>query len=75
MAKSILATLTIMFATAACASTETKDNAARSATDEAAYQQCLQDNMAASIAWEMIEQNCREQVGGEEADPLDVLEE
>ncbi len=41
------------------------------AEQQAAYDQCLQDNMAVAIAWEMIEQSCREEVGGN-ADPLDL---
>ena len=34
--------------------------------DEAAYQTCLQENMAAAVAWEMIEESCRKQVAGED---------
>ncbi len=29
---------------------------------EAAYQQCLQENMAVATAWEAIEQSCRERM-------------
>lgn len=28
---------------------------------EKIYQQCLEDSMAMAVAWEMIEQSCREQ--------------
>lgn len=50
-------------ATAACA---THERTAR----EAAYQQCLEDNMAAAMAWEAIEQSCRERVNADD-NPLD----
>jgi hypothetical protein len=41
-----------------------EDAAAR----EAAYQQCLQDNMAVAMAWQAIEAMCREKTGTD--DPL-----
>ncbi len=40
---------------------------------EAAYQACLERNQAVAIAWEMIEQSCREEVGME-GDPLALPE-
>ena len=45
---------------------------APSGTDEeqAAYEQCLQDNMAVAIAWEIIEQRCAASVSPA-PDPLD----
>ncbi|MGD2132711.1 MAG: hypothetical protein PVI23_07955 [Maricaulaceae bacterium] len=35
----------------------------------AAYDQCLQDNMAVATAWELIEESCRREVL-EDPDPL-----
>ena len=67
MSKAIVATLFFSLA-AACANTGR--DAAWSAENEAAYQQCLQDNMAAAVAWEMIEQDCRKAAGGEDSDAL-----
>lgn len=42
-------------------------------TDEerAAYEQCLQDNMAVSVAWEVIEAQCAAAVD-DESDPLNA---
>lgn len=42
-------------------------------TDEerAAYEKCLEDNMAMSVAWEVIEAQCAASVAGEK-DPLDA---
>ena len=40
---------------------------------EAAYQACLERNQAVAMAWEAIEQSCREEVGLE-GDPLDLPE-
>lgn len=40
---------------------------------EAAYQACLERNQAVAMAWEMIEQSCREEVGME-GDPLTLPE-
>lgn len=37
---------------------------------QAAYQQCLEDNMAVAMAWEAIEEMCRERTSGEDT-PLD----
>jgi len=48
-----------------CASQPVKQEAGLTAEQQAAYDQCLQDNMAAAMAWEMIEQSCREQAGME----------
>lgn len=66
-----LARLASLLAIAAfgCA-TDASSDAAR----EAAYQQCLKDNMAVAMAWEMIEASCREETGGGE-DPLGAKKE
>ena len=32
--------------------------------EQAAYEQCLRDHMAAATSWDMIEQNCRESATG-----------
>ncbi|MEX0643885.1 MAG: hypothetical protein WD076_01135 [Parvularculaceae bacterium] len=53
-----------------CATDASKDEAAR----EAAYQQCLKDNMAVAMAWEAIEARCRDETGGGE-DPLGADEQ
>ncbi len=53
----------------ACAHAPVNGKGEWSEAQQAAYEQCLEDNMAAAVAWEMIEQSCREQVEGE-ADPL-----
>ncbi len=49
---------------AGCASTTENPTPQPSKTDpiEQAYQECLQENMAVSMAWEAIEQMCRDQV-------------
>lgn len=47
-----------------------KEAAAR----EAAYQQCLRDNMAVAMAWEAIEARCRDETGAE-GDPIGAKEE
>jgi len=57
-----------------CASQPVKQEAVWTAEQQTAYDQCLQDNMAAAMAWEMIEQSCREQTGAE-GDPLGVRAE
>jgi PBP1b-binding outer membrane lipoprotein LpoB len=57
------------FALAACASTPQPD--AEAAAREAAYQQCLQENMAIAMAWEAIETMCRERTSAD-SDPLDL---
>lgn len=44
------------------------------AEQEAAYQQCLQDNMAVAMAWEIIEQTCLEEARGD-AKPLQEPEQ
>lgn len=53
----------------ACA-TAPEDDAAAQARD-AAYQQCLEDSMAVAMAWEAIEEMCRERTEAE-GDPLDL---
>ncbi|GEM_PF-4712700 len=57
----------ILFFAASCATGET----APVENDDAAYQQCLRDNMAAAVAWEMIEDMCRKQASGAGAPPLE----
>jgi len=57
------AALAAMLALAACA-TPAQD------ARQAAYQQCLEDNMAVAMAWEAIEEMCRERTSGEDT-PLD----
>ncbi len=57
------AALAATLALAACA---TEQDAAR----EAAYQQCLEDNMAVAMAWEAIEEMCRKRTSGKDH-PLD----
>lgn len=59
------AALAALLILAACAST-----AAAEAAREAAYRQCLEDNMAVATAWEAIEQSCRERANGDDH-PLD----
>ena len=46
--------------TGACA-TQPPLAAGWSSEKEKIYQQCLEDSMAMAVAWEMIEQSCREQ--------------
>lgn len=46
------------------------DAPSRTDEEQAAYEQCLQDNMAVSVAWEVIEQQCAASVSSE-SDPLD----
>ena len=57
------AALAAMLALASCA---TPDDGAR----QGAYQQCLEDSMAVAMAWEAIEEMCRERTSGEDH-PLD----
>lgn len=59
------AALAALLALAACASSSAADQAR-----EAAYQQCLEDNMAVAMAWKAIEQSCRERTSGDDH-PLD----
>lgn len=59
------AALAAMLALVACASTSAADPAR-----EAVYRQCLADNMAVAMAWEAIEQSCRERTSGGDR-PLD----
>lgn len=54
------------FSLAACASRPDAD----AVQHEAAYRQCLEDNMAAAMAWEAIERMCRERTSAENH-PLD----
>ncbi|MBL4664608.1 MAG: hypothetical protein JKY23_01395 [Nitrospinaceae bacterium] len=54
----------LSMAVSSCASIDDGANAVWTSEAEAAYQQCLQDNMAVATAWEMIEQSCRERVAG-----------
>jgi hypothetical protein len=49
---------------AGCAS----DGGEAAAEREAAYQQCLKDSMAVAMAWEAIEEMCRERTDAD--DPL-----
>ena len=37
---------------------------------EAAYEKCLQENMAVATAWELIEEQCRKAVMSDSDDPL-----
>jgi hypothetical protein len=60
-----LAAIAALLILAACAST-----AAADAAREAAYRQCLEDNMAVATAWKAIEQSCRERANGDDH-PLD----
>ncbi len=72
MRRSIIV-LAAMAASSACSSTDqgANDNG-WTAEQQAAYDQCLQDNMAVSVAWEMIEQSCRDEVDGKKG-PADLL--
>lgn len=62
--------LAAIAALAACASRPDAAPNADTAAQEAAYQQCLRDNMAVAMAWEAIEEMCRERTSGEDH-PLD----
>ena len=53
-----------------CAQLSEADGKSRTDKEQAAYEQCLQDNMAVSIAWEIIEQQCAASVSPH-SDPLD----
>ena len=63
------AAISMAILTAGCASADQAPAEEWTTEDEAAYQQCLKDNMAASVAWEMIEQSCRDQVEGKDGPP------
>ena len=65
-----LSLLAAIAALAACASRPDAKPEADTAAQEAAYQQCLQDNMAVAMAWEAVEEMCRERTSGEDH-PLD----
>lgn len=56
---------------AACATTEAPAEDAEAQAREAAYQQCLHDSMAVAMAWEAIEEMCRERTEAD-GDPLDL---
>lgn len=43
----------------------------RTDEEQAAYEQCLRDNMAVATAWEVIEQQCAASVSSQ-GDPLDM---
>ncbi len=51
----------IAFGVLGCATDASKTEAAR----EAAYEQCLRDSMAVAMAWEAIEERCRDEAGTE----------
>lgn len=69
-----LTALALVLLAVACARAETPTAATESqlqpeslpegltAKQQAAYEQCLHDNMAVATAWEMIEQGCLEEV-------------
>jgi hypothetical protein len=64
----------IALASLGCATDAPRDASEDAATREAAYQQCLRDNMAVAMAWEAIEARCREETGGG-LDPIGVEED
>ena len=41
-----------------------------SADQQAAYDRCLEENMAVATAWEIIEQQCRDRIDGGQGNPL-----
>ena len=53
-----------------CAQLSEADGKSWTDEEQAAYEQCLQDNMAVSIAWEIIEQQCAASVSPQDG-PLD----
>lgn len=51
--------------------TDTDTGTGRTDEEQAAWEQCLRDNMAVAIAWEIIEQQCAASVSPQ-SDPLDM---
>lgn len=51
--------------------TGTDTGTGRTDEEQAAYEQCLRDNMAVATAWEVIEQQCAASVSPQ-SDPLDM---
>ena len=67
------AALAAMLALAACATPAPKAESETEAAPDsakAAYMQCLEANMPVAMAWEAIEEMCRERTSGEDT-PLD----
>jgi len=64
--------LPLALALVGCAPTANGKDEELSPQEKAAYDQCLQDNMMVATAWEVIEQQCLDQVKGRDHDPLSL---
>jgi len=67
--RNAVAFIASIFTIAGCASLNEAPASEWTEEDEAAYQQCLHDRMAEAVAWEMIEQACRDEVEDTDAAP------